>query len=77
MKPIEVVLRMRSLDSLEEERIDRDNELTLHIIAKQASGHGGEVCHCDRCNLLRDEISKITARVREVRYKESQRGNGH
>lgn len=71
MKPIDVVIRMRSLDNLDREYKERANKVGYHDLAK------GTTCHCDECNRLREENSQITARIREVRVKEKEGGNGH
>ena len=71
MEPIEVVIRMRSLDFLDREYKERANRVGYHDLAK------GTPCHCDECNRLRDENSKISDRIREVRHKDKEGGNGH
>jgi hypothetical protein len=73
MQPIEIVLRMRSIDFLDREYKERSNLIGYHDLRMAR----GTPCHCEQCNRLRDENSKISDRIREVRYKDSQRGNGH
>lgn len=69
MRLINQVLKQRNLTMLESERQMREAEVNRHGII------GGPPCHCGNCNRMRDEVSKITARIRRVRAGEKDNGD--
>lgn len=62
MRPIFQVLKERHIPTLEAECQIRRSEVQRHDFQMR-----GLPCHCDNCNRMRDEVSKITARIRRVR----------
>lgn len=60
MNLITWVIKQRNLTLLERERKDREDYVFKHNTMYR------KTCHCANCDKYRDEISQITARIREV-----------
>lgn len=68
MNNIEWVVKQRTLTLLERERTEREDYVFKHNTMYR------KTCHCINCDKYRDEISKITARIRQVRATDKDNG---